>query len=116
MKYTEFESLVGKVLTKITNNGDELIFETSTGEKYKMFHDQDCCESVSIEDIDSDIQDLVGDPILLAEVRTKDDEEDTDGSSMWTFYTIRTIKASVTIRWYGSSNGYYSIGVDFYQY
>jgi hypothetical protein len=51
----------------------------------------------------------------VAEERTQDEdiEDKWGGDAMWTFYELRTIKGSVTIRWHGSSNGYYSIGVSF---
>lgn len=109
--------LVGKTLSEIRNAGDEIIFITDTGEEYKMYHSQDCCESVYIEDIDGDLQDLIGNPILEASGRSNSDDpkeqEYPDDSFTWTFYIIRNVKASVTIRWYGSSNGYYSESVDF---
>ena len=117
----EFSQLVGKTLTHIEGavGDDVMTFTTSEGERYQMWHSQDCCESVSIEDISGDLSDLIGTPIVLAEESTSDSAPDTtteryrDESETWTFYRLATAKGFVVIRWFGASNGYYSESVDF---
>ncbi|MNZ76081.1 hypothetical protein D3C78_945760 [compost metagenome] len=97
-----------------------MVFETDSGEVFKMYHDQDCCESVHINDIEGDLSDLIGEPVTLAEESTSNDNpkvEDEWGpeSFTWTFYRLATKNGFVVIRWYGESNGYYSESVDFIQ-
>jgi len=110
--------MVGKTFVRIDKSDYELRFHMEDGTHYRMYHSQDCCERVYVEDIVGDLDDLVGSPLVRAEERTSDTSEDSDPDAfrdyayMWTFYEFATIKGSVTIRWYGESNGYYSIGVD----
>lgn len=121
MKYVDFSRLLGKTLVSIERvtpdkDQDELIFTTNEGEIYKLFHNQDCCESVAIEDIEGDLNDLIGSPILQAEEIISGDLNGltyTPDSFAWTFYKLATIKGYVTIRWLGESNGCYSENVDF---
>lgn len=111
------EILKDKILKSISTDGDCIIFITDDNKEYEMFHDQDCCEQVYIEDICGDLNDLVGTPILTAEERTsrENPKRKDEDSFMWTFYELATIKGSVTIRWYGSSNGYYSERANLYE-
>jgi len=105
------ESLLGKTLVSVVDNDSEIRFSAEGGEVFRMWHEQDCCENVYVEDICGDLDDLVGTPILRAEERSEDDPAEEYGIGCWTFYELATIKGSVTIRWYGSSNGYYGVGV-----
>ena len=120
MGYTDWgssakiEDMVGKVFTSIRNEDTELVFENAT-ERFVFFHAQDCCEHVSIEDVCGDLEDLVGEPLLIAEEvsgETPVDFNEMDHESVtWTFYKFATRKGYVDVRWLGESNGYYSEGV-----
>lgn len=112
-----FNILKGKILTKVEvlNVDEKIIFTTSDGMEYAMYHREDCCESVLIEDICGDFKDLYNQPLIIAEESSNRDDpkNEYDESHTWTFYKLVTNLGSVTIRWYGTSNGYYSEGVDF---
>jgi hypothetical protein len=122
-KFEELEGVILKDIRGFKESSDELLFIAEDGRKWKMNHSQDCCESVNIEDICGDLKDIIGSPILLAEESTsrenppdaKKETTEYQDSFTWTFYKLSTIKGSVTIRWYGESNGYYSESVDFYK-
>lgn len=113
----KFEDLKGMTLVSVTGEvgGDVVEFKTTDGRTFRLHHYQDCCESVDIESITGDLSDLVGHPILVAEESCNSGEnyEDWPESFTWTFYKLATIKGYVDIRWYGSSNGYYSEDVYF---
>ncbi len=115
-KHVEIDAFKELTFSEITGNvgDDEIKFITDDGETYVMYHSQDCCESVQVEDISGDFSDLIGSPILEAECITNSEDNSPEyaESFTWTFYKLGTIKGYVTIRWLGESNGYYSESVD----
>lgn len=116
---TNISELLGKTIVSIQGmekDSNFIVFECSDGTKYEMYHEQDCCESVYIEDVCGNVKDLLNTTITLAEdVSNECDKEALEGSDSytWTWYKFATLKGYVTIRWYGESNGYYSESVDF---
>lgn len=115
---TKFSDLLGDIIIKIdvSNNNTQVTFITMKGKKYRMYHQQDCCESVYLYDGADDLQDILDHPILLAEEVTSRENPPEDqfiDSFTWTFYKLATVKGNVTLRWLGESNGYYSESVVF---
>ena len=113
--YCNVDVLKGKTLASLVDEGNELVFKTTDGETYRMYHEQDCCESVVLEDVVGDLEDLVGSEILIAEEVDGESPADFEAyeSYTWTFYKFATRKGYVDLRWLGQSNGYYSEGVSF---
>ena len=111
METTPLNFFLGHTLSAIEGakvDNDVIVFTRDDGEHVKMYHEQDCCENVYVEDITGDISDLLGTLILAAYVTT---EERDDAYTLWTFYHFRTKKGDVCIRWCGESE-YYSVRVD----
>lgn len=116
------EELFGKTLTNIEGKvGDsQITFTLADGTRYAMEHGQECCERVEVEDICGNFADLIGVPLVQADESSSDaTPEGVDGPVddlwLWTFYRFATVKGSVVIRWFGSSNGYYGVKVGIYK-
>lgn len=125
----QFSDLLGKTIVDIygaERGSDAIAIICDDGSKYLMYHEQDCCEGVDVNDICGDISCLLNTPLTKAEevvdssmenggIKVHGDYEYEPESYTWTFYHLATVKGYVTIRWYGESNGYYSESVDFVQ-
>ncbi len=112
-----FQDMIGKIFTgvyKTTNqwDDDELLF-INDKEEAIFYHKQQCCESVYIESIDGNLKDLIGSPILRAEIYKQWFENKKYEHMTYSFYRYSTVKGSVTVRWVGQSSGYYSEEVDY---
>lgn len=115
-----FSDLKGCTITEIDGGlgDDALILTLSDGRTVTLSHNQSCCESVDIEDIAGNLEDLMDTPILDASEESNSENPpgvpipEYQESFTWTFYRLTTIRGTVVIRWYGSSNGYYSESVD----
>lgn len=113
VKVVKFSDLIGKTLCKAYVDDEELRLYITDSHYVRFYHHQDCCESVYIESVSGDVEDLVGSEILMAEEVSYDGNalNEYDESYTWTFYKFATIKGYVDVRWYGTSNGYYSEGI-----
>ena len=114
--YTEFSGKTIQEIRGCKKHSDEVTIKFTDGTCLKFYHQQDCCETVLLEDFDATPEDLVNANIISIEERVSRNEikplNDWDESYTWTFYIIKTSKFTMSMRWYGESNGWYSETVD----
>lgn len=105
----DISEFIGKIFTKIEDNS---IFYTAE-KQYEMYHSQDCCESVDLQEIIGDISDIIFEEIINAYITDEEGEnpEYASEAQEWTNFHIASAKGEVVFRWFGSSNGYYGTGV-----
>lgn len=119
---TKLEKLIGKTIVRVSGDryDDKFKMETECGLVFKLFFDAgqypSVEETVYLEEIVGDLQDLLGAPVIMAEevnnADTPDDSEvELTDSFTWTFYRIATKKGLVVLRFLGESNGYYAESV-----
>ena len=101
--------MLDQTFTSVQADNETVTFQNDKV-RYVLYHEQDCCESVTVEEIIGDLEDLENLPLLIAREDTNAEGEvlPTSESYTWTFYNFATYKGYVTIRFLGESNGYYS--------
>lgn len=107
--HVDVSEMQDQTFTSVRATNDTVTFENDKV-RYTLYHSQDCCESVYVEEIIGDLEDLENLPLLIAREDTNAEDPGTcQGESYtWTFYSFATFKGYVTIRFLGESNGYYS--------
>ena len=106
----DIKDMVGKKVVGIYYDEENFQILTDDG-VYAFYHEQSCCESVWLTQVDGINDKIIGSRIVIAEVVT--DETDTEyGHITWRFYKIGTHQGLIDFRWCGESNGYYSETVD----
>lgn len=88
----------------------EVTFHLRGGGRLTFLHYQDCCEDVRLVDFEDYSLDGFEGATLREITEASEcaaDEEEYE-SRTWTFYTVRTSKGDLWMRWLGESNGYYS--------
>lgn len=114
-RWSEFSVLAGKTIKSIVGaevESDHITITTDDDMVMQLYHEQDCCEHVCVEEVHGDPSDLIGALVGSAEEESTEippgDDNEWYESSTWTFYRIHTNKGPLVIRWLGTSNGYHS--------
>lgn len=113
----DIKDMEGKKITGLSLYGEEgPLFICSDGTQFLLTHLQECCENVDLEDANAAesfwlaLNEGKEVTIISADERSNNEESEYE-SETWTFYNFDTDQGYLNLRFYGSSNGYYSEGV-----
>lgn len=110
----DLEKIIGATILEVNGcvrDSECVSFVTDRG-TLRLLHRQNCCERVYLADTNGDMFDLIGGVVSVAEERSNQKGERGEYRTKFTFYTIRTTKGDLDLRWIGKDNGYYSVSVD----
>lgn len=118
-KKSSLNTLVGERIAYIdVDEGNyEILITTVSGDTIMIYHDQKCCETVSIESTEGDWYALKG-KVVVETVHEESQAEVPPGlgsnldSCTRSTLKLRVDDATVISRWIGVSNGFYSESVD----
>lgn len=105
--------LILEEVTEVTGlhaGSEEVMIHFANGYCIRLYHMQDCCESVSLNDFEV-FEELKG-PLLTFDETSNSSNDGEGESETWTFYNIRIGAGVLNLRWLGESNGYYSEAID----
>ena len=116
-----FNQFKGRTISNIqgmTKDSDEILISFEEGGSIMFHHEQDCCESVLVEQVDGLVDRHIGAKFMHIIEKTSENDPNLNNidydSVTWTFYTMKTSKGYIDFRWVGESNGYYSESVDYF--
>jgi hypothetical protein len=103
-------------IERTTGPWDTVSFVFDNGDRAEFYHSQDCCETVELTRVFGNVENLVGEPLTIAEDDHPSDpdwhKESYDEHHTWTRYRFGTLKGIVEFWWLGESSGYYGEDVD----
>ena len=93
---------------------EEVAIKTKSGRTFRMYHEQDCCESVAVSRvyIGYGFNDESGMEVMDATEKIESDIPASESATRTTF-VINPGGSTAVIEWIGESKGYYSESVSF---
>jgi hypothetical protein len=111
----KFKDLVGRKIKSISVHPYEVHFELDKGERYRLYHSQDCCETVGVNGVFGDISSIVGGDVTQAieevfsdhdpEGYVREEKEYRDYSYTWSIFKLVTTYGKLEIRFWGNPTG-----------